>query len=97
MCIRDRHKIKQVHGAPQTLTTQGLVERNSRTVKENMSNIINENIEEKANWRQILNKGAYKKNIVEHSETGKTPYGILSRNEPHNAEPTEEKLGNESS
>ena len=62
-----------------------------------MSNIINENIEEKANWRQILNKGAYKKNIVEHSETGKTPYGILSRNEPHNAEPTEEKLGNESS
>ena len=62
-----------------------------------MSNKINENIDEKANWRQILNERAYKKNIVEHSETGKTPYGILSKNESHNAEPTEEKPGNESS
>lgn len=62
-----------------------------------MSKIINENIDEKANWREILNERAFKKNIVEHSETGKTPYGILSRNESHNAEPTKEKLGNESS
>ena len=33
------HKIKQVHGAPQTPTTQGLVARNNRTVKENMSTV----------------------------------------------------------
>ena len=45
-----------------------------------MSYIINENIEEKANWRQILNKRAYKKNIVEHSETGKTMEFCLEMN-----------------
>ena len=66
-----------------------------------MNNIINENNDEKANWCKILNEAAYKKNIVEHSATGKTPYkavfGILPRKESHNADPTEEKPGNESS
>ena len=32
-----KHKIKQVHGAPRTPSTQGLVERNNRTVKEKHS------------------------------------------------------------
>ena len=54
------HNIKQVHGAPRNCT-----------VKENMNNIINEDNEEMANWGKILNKAAYKKNIVEHSATGK--------------------------
>ena len=95
------HKIKQVHGAPRTSTTQGLVERNNRTVKENINNIINENNDGKANCCKILNEAAYKKNIVEQNATGKTPYeevfGILPRKESHNADPTEEKPGNESS
>ena len=37
-----KHGIKQVHGAPRTPQTQGLVERNNRTVKENLSNILKE-------------------------------------------------------
>ena len=95
-----KHKIKQVHRAPRSPTTQGLVEHNNRLVKENTNNIINENNDEKANWCKILNEAAYKKNIVEHSATGKTPYevvfGILPWQELHIADPTEEKPGNES-
>lgn len=30
-----KHKIDLVHGAPRTPQTQGLVERNNRTIKEN--------------------------------------------------------------
>ena len=96
-----KDKINQVYGAPRTPTTQGLVEPNNRTVKENMNNIINENNDEKANWCKILNEAGYKKNIVEHSATGRTPYeavfGILPRKESQNAGPTEEKPGNERS
>ena len=86
--------MKQVHGAPQTPTTQGLVEHNNPTVQENMNNIINENNDEKANWCKILNEAAYKTNTDEHSATGKTPYeavfGILPRKELHSGDPTEE-------
>ena len=35
----EEHTIKQVFGAPRTPTTQGLVERNNLTVKENITNI----------------------------------------------------------
>ena len=76
-----KHKIKQVHGAPRSPTTQGLVEQNNRTVKEKTNGRINENNDEKANWCKILNEAAYKKNTVEHSATGKIPFeavfGIL--------------------
>lgn len=34
--------IKKVHGAPRTPSTQGLVERNNRTAKENILNILKE-------------------------------------------------------
>ena len=34
--------IKQVHGAPRRPSTQGLVERNNRTAKENILNILKE-------------------------------------------------------
>ena len=63
------HKIKQVHGAPRTPKTQGLVERNNRTVKENMKNIITEKNDEEVNWCKILSEAAYKKNIIVHSAT----------------------------
>ena len=63
------HKIKQVHGAPRTPTTQGLVEHNNCTVKENMKNIITEKNDEEVNWCKILSEAAYKKNIVVHSAT----------------------------
>lgn len=38
----NKHKIDLVHGAPRTPQTQGLVERNNRTVKENLANILKE-------------------------------------------------------
>ena len=47
---RKEHKIKQVHGAPRSPTTQDLVEHNNRTVKEKTNGIISENNDEKANW-----------------------------------------------
>jgi len=80
------HKIKQAHGAPRTPTTQGLVEHNNHTVKENMKNITEKNDEE-VNWCKTLSEAAYKKNIFVHSATGKSPYeavfGILPRKEVH--------------
>ena len=40
--FRESHKINFVHGAPRTMKTQGLVERNNQTVKQKLSNIIKE-------------------------------------------------------
>ena len=37
-----RHQIELVHGAPRTPQTHGLVERNNRTAKENLTNILKE-------------------------------------------------------
>ena len=93
------HKIKQVHGAPRAPTTQGLVEHNNRTVKENMKNIITQKNDEEAKWCKILREAAYKRNIVVHtSATGKSPYeavfGTLPRKEEHSVDI--EKPGNES-
>ena len=56
------NNIKQAHGAPRTPTTQGLVERNNRTVKENMNNILKEKQQPMNKWCTILNEAAYKKN-----------------------------------
>lgn len=93
-----RNKIKQVYGAPRTPTTQGLVERNHRTIKENMTNIIKEKNEKKENWCKILNEAAYKKNVVTHSATGRTPYeavfGFLAIKEVHNVEATDKDSAN---
>ena len=93
------HKIKQVHGAPTTPTTQGLEERNNRTVKENMKNIITKKNGEEVNWCKTLSEAVYKKNIFVHSATGKSPYeavfGILPRKEVHISVDVE-KLGKES-
>lgn len=35
-----KHQIQQVHGAPRTPQTQGLVELNNTTLKENLANIL---------------------------------------------------------
>ena len=52
-----------------------------------MKNIITEKNDEEVNWCKILSEAAYKKNIIVHSTTGKSPYeavfGILPRKEVH--------------
>lgn len=65
-----------------------------------MNNIIKEKNEEMDKWCTILNEAAYKKNIVVHSDIGKTPYeavfGILPRKEVHSVSAdTTEDNGNE--
>lgn len=57
------YSIAQVHGAPRTPTTQGLVERGNRTFKENLSKILREKKAELNNW---CSEAAYKKNITMH-------------------------------
>lgn len=54
-----KHNIKQVHGAPRTPSTQGLVERNNRTVKENILNILKERDESLGKWCTVLGEAAY--------------------------------------
>ena len=80
-----KHNIKQVHGAPRTPSTQGLVERNNRTVKENILNILNKRDESLGKWCTVLGEAAYKKNITLHRAINKVPYkvvfGILPRKE----------------
>ena len=56
-----KHGIKQVHGEPRTPQTQGLVERNNRTVKENLSNILKEIQADHSSWCSKLGEAAYKK------------------------------------
>lgn len=72
-----KHKIKQVHGAPRTPQTQGLVERNNRTVKENLLNIMKENKADLRTWCSKLGEAAYKKNITIHRAIKETPYKLV--------------------
>ena len=73
----ESHNIKLVHGAPRTPQTQGLVERNNRTVKENLSNIIKEKQADKTEWCNFVEEAAYKKNITVHRATSKSPYEVV--------------------
>ena len=57
-----KHQIKQVHGAPRTPLAQGLVERNNRTVKENILNILKERDESLGKWCTVLGEAAYEGN-----------------------------------
>lgn len=59
-----KHGIKQVHGAPRAPQTQGLVERNNRTVKENLTNILKEIQADHSSWCSKLGEAAYKKKIL---------------------------------
>ena len=63
------NSITQVHGAPRTPTTQGLVERGNRTFKENLCNILREKKAELNSWCSVLGEAAYKKNITIHAAT----------------------------
>lgn len=72
-----KHNIKQVHGAPCTPSTQGLVERNNRTVKENVLNILKERDESLGKWCTVLREAAYKKNITLHRAINKVSYEVL--------------------
>ena len=72
-----KHQIKQVHGAPRTPSTQGLVERNNRTVKENILNILKERDESLGKWCTVLGEAAYKKNITLHRALNKVPYEVV--------------------
>ena len=72
-----KHQIKQVHGAPRTPSTQGLVERNNRTVKENILNILKERDESLGKWCTVLGEAAYKKNITLHKAINKVPYEVV--------------------
>ena len=72
-----KHQIKQVHGAPRTPSTQGLVERNNRTVKENILNILKERDESLGKWCTVLGEAAYKKNITLHRAINEVPYEVV--------------------
>ena len=71
------NSISQVHGAPRTPTTQGLVERGNRTFKENISNILREKKAELNSWCSVLGEAAYKKNIAVHAATKEIPYVVV--------------------
>ena len=75
MC--EKHNIKQVFGAPRTPTTQGLVERNNLTVKENITNILKERDQNLNKWCKVLSEAAYKKNISLHRAINKVPYEVV--------------------
>ena len=62
-----KHKIKQAHGATRTPSTQGLVERNNRTAKENILNILKERCQSLGKCCLVLSEAAYKKSITEHN------------------------------
>ena len=68
------NSIPQVHGAPRSPTTQGLVERGNCTFKENISNILREKKAELNSWCSVLGEAAYKKNISIHAATKEIPY-----------------------
>jgi len=72
-----KHKIWQVHGAPQTLSTKGLVEKNNHTVKENSLHILTERCESLVKWCFVVSEAAHKKNISEHRAISQVPYDIV--------------------
>ncbi|XP_068697451.1 KRAB-A domain-containing protein 2-like [Montipora foliosa] len=72
-----KHGIKQVHGAPRMPRTQGLVERNNRTVKENLTNILKEIQAELSSWCSKLGEAAYEKNITMHRAVREIPYRLV--------------------
>lgn len=82
----EQNQIKLSHGAPRTLTTQGLVERSNRTWKENMRSITtgSNNIER---WCENTMQASYTMNITLHRAINTTPYeavfGITAHRENH--------------
>ena len=88
------HGIQKVHGAPRKPQTQGLVERNNRTVEENLTNILKENQAELTTWCSRLGEAAYKKNITIHRAVKETPYRLVFGIDPkkeNKENPTQEE------
>ena len=83
-----RHQIELVHGAPRTPQTQGLVERNNRTAKENLTNILKEKKVSLDTWCLFLGEAAYKKSITKHRATSRTPYELVFGILPHQTHTT---------
>ena len=90
MC--EKHNIKQVFGAPRTPTTQGLVERNNLTVKENITHILKERDQNLNKWCKVLSEVAYKKNISLHRAINKVPYEVYLECFPGKRFPCTEKM-----
>ena len=67
--------ITELHGAPRKPSTQGLVERNNQTVKQNIRNILKEKKQSPSHWCQVLGEAAYKK--TEHFGTGSNKTNTL--------------------
>ena len=67
--------IKLSHGAPRTPTTQGLVERSSRTWKEDMRSIImGSNDKNLDRWCECTMQASYTMNITLHRAIHTSPY-----------------------
>ena len=75
----ETNSITQVHGAPGTPTTQRLVERGNRTLKENLINILREKKAELNIW---CSEAAYKINITIHDATKQIPYVAVFGTKP---------------
>ena len=71
------HGIKQAHRAPRKPQTQGLVGRNNRTIKENLTNILKKNQADVTTWCSRLGEAAYKKNITIHRAVKEIPYRLV--------------------
>ena len=84
----NKHKIDLVHGAPRTPQTQGLVERNNRTVKENLANILKEKQVSLNPWCRFVGEASYKRNVTIHRATSKSPYELVFGILPHRSMPT---------
>ena len=84
----NKHKIDLVHGAPRTPQTQGLVERNNRTVKGNLVNILKEKQVRLNTWCRFVGEAAYKRNVTIHRATSKSPYELVFGILPHRSMPT---------
>ena len=84
----NKHKIDLVNGAPRTPQTQGLVERNNRTVKENLANILKEKQVSLNTWCRFVGEAAYERNVTIHRATSKSPYELVFGILPHRSMPT---------
>ena len=84
----NKHKIDLVHGAPRTPRTRGLVERNNRTIKENLVNILKEKQVSLNTWCRFVGETAYKSNVTIHRATSKSPYELVFGIRPHRSMPT---------
>ena len=60
-----------------TSSTQGLLQRSNRTVKENITNILKERKENLNKWCTVLGEAAYKKNITLQRPINQVPYEVI--------------------